>query len=162
MDATCQCGAVAFKTPLLNPLAIYICHCDECRRQSASAFGTSAIFPSFELPKKLKDSLGCYTRPTASGSELNCFFCKKCGTRLIHAKPGRDTLSVKGGCLEKLDWSKAKHIWTKRAVVPIPEGAARDEEEPSDGLQTGGVEMTFDERGGEGNTATRLGTEGTT
>jgi len=47
-------------------------------------------------------------------------------------------------------------------VVPIPEGAARDEEEPSDGLQTGGVEMTFDERGGEGNTATRLGTEGTT
>jgi len=37
---------------------------------------------------------------------------------------------VKGGCIEGLDWSKAKHIWCKRAMVPIPEGVERAEEEP--------------------------------
>ena len=50
MDAQCQCGAVRFKTPLPQPLALYICHCSDCRRQTGSAFGTSAIFPRFKLP----------------------------------------------------------------------------------------------------------------
>ncbi len=59
MDARCQCGAVAFKTPLPKPLAIYICHCSQCRRQTSSAFGTSAIFPRFTLPDV--ELLSCYT-----------------------------------------------------------------------------------------------------
>lgn len=50
MEARCQCGSVAFKTPLPKPLALYICHCASCRRQTSSAFGTSAIFPRFQLP----------------------------------------------------------------------------------------------------------------
>jgi hypothetical protein len=59
MEARCQCGEVSFKTPLEKPLALYICHCLECRRQTGSAFGTSAIFPRFQLPEtKL---LSCYT-----------------------------------------------------------------------------------------------------
>jgi len=72
-----------------------------------------------------------YRRPTASGHTLNCFFCKNCGTRLIHSSPGQKVLSVKGGCIEGLDWSQAKHIWCKRAMVPIPEGAEKEEEEPT-------------------------------
>lgn len=59
MDVSCQCGAISFKTPLPKPLAVYICHCDECRRQSSSAFGCSAIFPKFPLP--CKDMLSCYS-----------------------------------------------------------------------------------------------------
>lgn len=59
MEAQCQCGAVRFTTPLPKPLALYICHCSECRRQSSSAFGTSAIFPRFELPST--QLLSCYT-----------------------------------------------------------------------------------------------------
>ncbi|RQM05825.1 hypothetical protein DH86_00002142 [Scytalidium sp. 3C] len=54
-----------------------------------------------------------------------------CGTRLIHSSPGQKVLSVKGGCIEGLDWSQAKHIWCKRAMVPIPEGVEREEEEPT-------------------------------
>ena len=59
MDARCQCGAVRFRTPIEKPLALYVCHCSECRRQASSAFGTSAIFPSFELPDT--ELLSCYT-----------------------------------------------------------------------------------------------------
>jgi hypothetical protein len=59
MEASCQCGAVSFRTPLPKPLALYICHCSECRRQTSSAFGTSAIFPKFDIPST--DLLSCYT-----------------------------------------------------------------------------------------------------
>ena len=38
-------------------------------------------------------------------------------------------MSVKGGCIEGLDWSKAIHIWTKSAMVPIPEGSEAHSEE---------------------------------
>lgn len=59
MNASCQCGAVTFKTPLPQPLALYICHCTECRRQTGSAFGSSAIFPTFQLPSS--ELLSCYS-----------------------------------------------------------------------------------------------------
>jgi len=43
------------------------------------------------------------------------------------------TVSVKGGCLEGLTkemLKKAVHIWTKTALVEIPEGVEQFEEEP--------------------------------
>ncbi|KAL2130398.1 hypothetical protein VTI74DRAFT_6526 [Chaetomium olivicolor] len=121
MDASCQCGAVTFKTPTPKPLALYICHCHDCQRQTSSAFGTSAIFPRFPLPDA--ELLRCYKRPVSSGQTLYCYFCKQCGTRLIHTTPGKNVVSVKGGCIEGLDWKTAIHIWTKSAMVPIPEGS---------------------------------------
>ncbi|KAL1879341.1 hypothetical protein VTK73DRAFT_7178 [Phialemonium thermophilum] len=121
MEARCQCGSVVFKTPLEKPLALYICHCADCRRQTSSAFGTSAIFPTFSIPNT--DLLSCYSRPTTSGDTLYCYFCKVCGTRLVHMSPGKNVCSVKGGCLDGLDWNKAIHLWTKSAMVPIPEDA---------------------------------------
>lgn len=59
MDASCHCGAVNFKTPTPKPLALYICHCHDCQRQTSSAFGMSAIFPTFQLPDA--ELLSCYT-----------------------------------------------------------------------------------------------------
>ncbi|KAI1735906.1 glutathione-dependent formaldehyde-activating [Xylaria scruposa] len=142
MEARCQCGAVRFMTPLPKPLALYICHCAECRRQSSSAFGTSAIFPRFELPKT--DLLSCYTRPTHSGHTLYCYFCQRCGTRLIHTTPGKNVVSVKGGCIEGLDWKTATHIWTKSAMVPIPEGSEAHSEEPTES-DYGSVQESLDQ-----------------
>ncbi|KAK8927640.1 hypothetical protein VCV18_004120 [Metarhizium anisopliae] len=107
MDARCQCGAVGFKTPLPEPLALYICHCAECKRQTSSAFGASAIFPRFRIPEA--ELLSCY----ASNLLFQDAF-------VLQTK---NVVSVKGGCLEGLDWGKAIHLWTKSAMVPIPEGS---------------------------------------
>ncbi|RYP46118.1 hypothetical protein DL768_007639 [Monosporascus sp. mg162] len=115
MEARCQCGAVQFRTPIPEPLALYICHCSDCRRQTSSAFGTSAIFPRFPLPSA--ELLSCYTQPTD---------CLGSYTSL-----SKNVVSVKGGCLEGLDWGKAVHIWTRSAMVPIPEGAETHPEEPT-------------------------------
>ncbi|KXJ91206.1 Mss4-like protein [Microdochium bolleyi] len=130
MEARCQCGAVQFTVPTPKPLALYICHCASCRRQTSSAFGTSAIFPRFALPEN--DALACYTRPTSATHTLYCYFCRHCGTRLLHSTPSKNVVSVKGGCLEGLDWNSAIHIWTQSAMVPIPEGVERYDREEDD------------------------------
>ena len=69
---------------------------------------------------------------------MDCYFCQKCGSRLVHVNPGRENVSVKGGCIEGLDLKGAIHIWCKRAIVPIPEDAVRWEGEPD--KVTGGAD----------------------
>jgi hypothetical protein len=114
------------------------CHCTDCRKQSASAYGTSVYFPFdqvFPLSPDLEEKLAVYTRPTDSGNTMDCYFCAKCGVRILHViydKDGnmRENVSFKGGCVEGLDWKGVKHIFVKSAVVDIPEGVERFEEYP--------------------------------
>jgi len=61
---------------------------------------------------------------------------------------------VKGGCIEGLDWSNVKHIWCKRAMVPIPEGVERSEEEPEEDF---GIGAAKNSGGGVLNKGTGLG-----
>jgi len=48
---------------------------------------------------------------------------------------GGNFVAVKGGCLDGIDqtwWKSANtmHIWTKRAIVPVPEGVEKFDEDP--------------------------------
>jgi len=36
----CQCGTIRYRLTA-EPLMLYICHCSDCQKQSASAFGMS-------------------------------------------------------------------------------------------------------------------------
>ena len=44
----------------------------------------------------------------------------------------RDTVSIKGGLVEGLNWKGAKHIYTRSAVVPIPHGVERCDGAPEE------------------------------
>lgn len=137
---TCQCLAVSVPTPASKPSAIYHCHCIQCRRQSASAFGTSAVFPAeplFPLTPDLQAQLAQYNRPRDAGGVLACYFCKTCGTRVFHRATdahgkAQDVIFVKAGCVLGLDFTGGCHIFTRSAVVPIPEGAEQYAEMPPD------------------------------
>ena len=166
MLLACQCRTILLPLPRsVGPiLALYHCHCTECRKQSASAFGTTALFPAdalFPLPPDTLSKLGVWTRPTDTARTMDCYFCKTCGVRVIHRireKDGseRGTVSVKAGCLEEeegdrergqvVDWKRAKHIYTRSAVVHVPEGVERWEAAPDDGLATGNRSGDKDEK----------------
>ncbi|ORY67177.1 Mss4-like protein [Pseudomassariella vexata] len=128
LTVRCQCGSVSFPTPTATYLDLFHCHCTECQKQSSSAYGTSAIYPAeglFPLSPALEAKLKVYTRPTSSGGTMHCWFCPECGSRLVHRvyeKDGtpRSTVSVKGGCVEGLNWEGAKHIYVRSAVIEIP------------------------------------------
>lgn len=74
-----------------------------------------------------------WSRPTDSGRTLRCLFCAECGTRVCHASPGAETVSIKGGSLDTPpDLTRAVHIWTSRALpgIVIPEDAVQYAGEP--------------------------------
>lgn len=128
----CQCGAVRYALHGA-PLTLYVCHCTECRGQSASAFGISVIVNAADLAL-VEGETRVWARPTDLGGHLDCHFCPVCGSRLWHiGSRDPERVSVKGGSLDTPpDLSDAMHIWTasKLPGVVIPPGAVCHPGEP--------------------------------
>ncbi len=128
----CQCGAARY-TISAAPLWLIACHCRECQKQSASAFGMSLIVGRAAL-RLTQGETRTWSRKADSGNTVNCVFCVGCGTRLWHAKEGFDYVSIKGGSLdEQLDFSDAVHCWTSRKLlgIVIPPDAKQFPGEPA-------------------------------
>jgi hypothetical protein len=127
----CQCGGVRYAHEGA-PLALYVCHCLECRKQSASAFGLSLDAPraGFAL---IRGQPLMWSRTADSGRARDCFYCPDCGTRLWHEGRDSETITIKAGSLdEPVDVTRAIHIWTKRKLlgIVIPPEAQQFPEEP--------------------------------
>jgi hypothetical protein len=126
----CQCGSVRYVVTT-EPTRLLACHCKECQRQSASAFGMS-------MPVK-KDSLTVtgqtkqFTRDADSGNEVTGVFCPDCGVRIYHVlKSSPDTVSIKPGTLDDTRWLRPElFIWMKSAQgwLPVPDGVKALEEQ---------------------------------
>ncbi len=132
LRGSCQCGACRYELTG-QPVALYACHCAECRKQSASAFGLSLQIRREDL-RLVAGTPASWTRGADSGRRVVCRFCPDCGSRLWHEpEPATGLVTVKAGSLDAaLDLSGAIHIWTARALpgIVIPPGAERYPEEP--------------------------------
>jgi len=124
-EGRCQCGAIAYRVTGL-PATLFSCHCNECQRQSGSAFGMALWIkePAVELVTgKLKE----WIRDLPSGRKMSCQFCPDCGTRLFHTTVGQtQMLSIKPGTLSTTNRLKpAGHIWvdSKQQWFEIDEDA---------------------------------------
>lgn len=129
----CQCGAVCYR--IAGGIgAVYACHCRECQKQSASAFGISV--PVMLNNLTIIGDLQSWGRATASGSVTECYFCAICGTRIFHAgrnRPGMVT--VKGGTLDDTAaLEPIAHIWnsSKQPWLDLPGDVAQWKEQPRD------------------------------
>ncbi|CAN5313030.1 GFA family protein [soil metagenome] len=128
----CQCGTVRYESTG-EAIALYVCHCAECHKQSASAFGMSLQVARAGF-RVTTGSPHRWTRPADSGNRIACYFCPKCGSRLWHESetPG-ETVTIKAGSLdEPVDMTGAIHIWTSRKLpgFVIPAWAQQFEKEP--------------------------------
>jgi len=131
-DGGCQCGAVRYRVNG-KPVALTVCHCTECQRQSGSAFGMSLLVPEdgFQL---LSGEPKIFTRAAESGRAVDCAFCPDCGTRVYHDPSGmQGIINVKPGTLDDRSWlAPAMHVWTKsrQAWVAIPEDVRTYDTQP--------------------------------
>jgi hypothetical protein len=126
----CQCGSVRYAVTA-EPIRLLACHCKECQRQSASAFGMS-------MPVK-KDSLTVtgltkqFTRIADSGNAVTGVFCPECGVRIYHVlQSAPDVASIKPGTLDDTRWLRPDlFIWMKstQGWVPVPDGVKTLEEQ---------------------------------
>lgn len=114
----CQCCAVRYVIAA-GTLTGYACHCRECQKQSASAFGVSV--PVMKDALELMGQTRVWSRPTDSGGITDCHFCPECGSRLYHAgRQGRAWITVKGGSLDDRSAMRlVAHIWTMRKLAWI-------------------------------------------
>ncbi len=131
-EGGCQCGQVRYRIEA-DPLALGICHCTECQRQSGSAFGMSLIVPveSFRL---LSGVPKVFSRSAASGNHIDCYFCPDCGTRIYHDPESmKGSLNIKAGTLDDTSWLEpAFQVWTrsKQPWVVVPDGLRSFEGQP--------------------------------
>jgi len=129
----CQCGQVRYRIEGPRPVA-YACHCRECQKQSASAFGMS--LPVARIDFHIEGSLGSWERATDLGSRTHCFFCPACGSRVYHASNrSPDRVTVKAGSLDDTSGVfPVAHIWVSRKQpwVLIEAGVPTHPTQPDD------------------------------
>jgi hypothetical protein len=110
----CQCGAVRYEIDA-EPLTVIACHCTECQRQSASAFGMTVPVPPDAL-RIVKGEPAHWSRVAESGNTLGAKLCPTCGVRLFHEPANGKFLNVKGGTLDDRSWLRpVGHIWADYA-----------------------------------------------
>jgi len=111
----CQCGAVRYEITAA-PLPPIVCHCTQCQKQTASAFGMTLPVARRDL-RLLSGELKAWRRLADSGRELACYFCPDCGTRLYHSSSmGPEFWQLKPGTLDDVSWLEpVAQVWTKSA-----------------------------------------------
>ena len=76
--ATCQCGQLSIAVEG-EPAMVTACSCTRCQRRSGSAFSLSSRWNSEQVINRLGDS-SIFTRKGASGGNVHCVFCPRCGS----------------------------------------------------------------------------------
>ena len=77
--ATCCCGQTAIVVEGIPKLHV-VCHCDDCKKRSGSAFGVSAYFADSQVIRKKGDTT-IYEIDTETTKQKR-YFCSSCATTL--------------------------------------------------------------------------------
>ncbi|CAD0093911.1 unnamed protein product [Aureobasidium mustum] len=97
--ASCFCGTVQLELPVEGPdlTQIFICHCHDCRKLTASVFTTAFCVRDSSLSHlRGESSLKTYARSStiASGNTMTNYFCEECGTLMYRRSSGFPGLSI--------------------------------------------------------------------
>lgn len=131
----CQCGALRYQVTGA-PLTLYLCHCTECQKQSASAFGMSLWVRRADFALTA-GTPRFWERRADSGRRLLCAFCDTCGSRVYHAAShDSEVLSLKAGSLDDTSglrpvghiWTRSRQPWVDTGDVPAEFVYAREPE----------------------------------
>jgi hypothetical protein len=117
-----------------EPLTVYICHCTECQKVSASVFGMSIRVNAkdFNITRGETKSV---TSVADSGRSKIGIFCPECGIRICNKPAAGDLIVVKAGTLDNPNWFQPiAHIWTRSAHTwfPFADGLPKFEQTPTD------------------------------
>ncbi|MDP6708333.1 MAG: GFA family protein [Alphaproteobacteria bacterium] len=124
-EGGCACGAVRFRLHG-EPIFIHACHCTDCQRLSASAFGISMIVEADRI-ETVAGTMTTVEMVADSGRTKSIYFCPACGSQLWNKVPHRPgLLTLKAGSLDAVDWFRPQaHIWTrsKQAWLQLADAA---------------------------------------
>ena len=108
LAGNCLCGSVAYEVDA-DPGPIVHCHCRTCRKTHGSAFSTVTNVPRDRFRWIRGEDL---LKGFESSPGKTRYFCTQCGSHIVAAREGKDTILLRMGCLDTTIAARPKvHIW---------------------------------------------------
>ena len=126
----CLCGEVTYEIEG-DVMAVAVCHCEHCQRQSGGAFSTNLVVRPDQLT--VHGELSVYEDRGRTGDAVYVLrkFCGTCGSPIVSELTGPGIVAVKAGTLDDRSsvqpvvqvWHEEKQPW-----VVMPEMATVEQE----------------------------------
>ena len=133
ITASCLCGEAQLSCGCPVGTGSY-CHCEDCRKQTGSAFSIAIPFEAGDF-RVLRGKIGSFTKSSDSGNDLTRNFCLNCGSPLFGTSPEHPGMVyVKAGVLDDQSlvqpthqsWCQSKVEWSEidKKLPTHPRGRA--------------------------------------
>ena len=115
MSGSCQCGNIRYHIHSASVLSV-ACHCNDCRKQSGSAFAVSLVVKSDDA--EFSGRLKTWERMTDTGRRNKAWFCADCGNRIYHQDPDApQVVRIRAGTLDTSQIPEPTvHVFTARKM----------------------------------------------
>lgn len=112
----CLCGAIAYEVSS-DPINMWNCHCDDCRRATGASFATN-VFVKLEDLTITKGTPSTYEHPADSGNIMTKEFCSNCGSQLFNSSSARPAIKVvRVGSIDDASFAKPwANCYSSRAL----------------------------------------------
>ncbi len=105
----CLCGAVRYRIRAEAPVAMYLCHCSRCRKETGTLHAANAFFRSGELAwERGEDNL---SRFALEGTRKKRVFCKTCGSPMPRQDANGRIVLPAGGVDDAAHLQPTAHIY---------------------------------------------------
>ncbi len=102
--AECCCGQATITTQH-QPLIHVVCHCDDCKKRTGSAFGISAYFSDTQILAQTGDMNHYHIKNKHYTQQRS--FCANCGTTLYwRVSAFANVIGISAGCFTKQPLAK--------------------------------------------------------
>jgi hypothetical protein len=123
--AECCCGQLLIEVTG-EPEIHGICHCNNCKKRTGSAFGISSYFNNDQVLFKSGET-NCYSlHNSEQNHDQQRYFCKTCGTTLFWSVSTSPQLTgVAGGCFVKTSLGEPQYSASHTNIclwLSLPEG----------------------------------------
>lgn len=130
---SCFCGAVQF-TVTGNAEAMGYCHCESCRRWSASPVNAFTLWkPETISIHHGADNIGTYNKTPESARQ----WCKTCGGHLFCDHPSMGLTDVYAAVIPEFPYQAGVHVNYQEAVLKVRDGLPKLKDLPSEMGGTG-------------------------
>ena len=104
LSEKCLCNKVTYSCNT-EPIAIFNCHCNDCRKATGSVFGTNLFFS--ENYVEINGKLSSFKHISDSGSTMTKFFCPCCGYLLFGKNSLKNVISIRAGTIDQINKIKS-------------------------------------------------------
>ncbi|HEY8927428.1 MAG TPA: GFA family protein [Polyangia bacterium] len=132
-EGACFCGAVEVRVTG-QPVVMGYCHCDSCRRWSASPVNGFTLWkPEAVEVTRGREQLGAYQKTERSIRR----FCRACGGHLFTEHPSWGVVDVYAATIPSLAFRPAVHVNYAEQVLRMIDGLPKQRDMPAEMGGTG-------------------------